>query len=1060
VKGIVDLINILGTAKNMQVKFDKRDKKRGVAVANPPLVDKSPPLVKQEGSRKGKAQVSIETEVKTVLPIIIKLIGELCKMYGMKHDASVSNTVEHWSMLCSQCENDWVKVCKYKFAAYFAYHVGDQTMPACPFDSELDSPEVLMGGYCGRWMRNLIRGLDSEQKAFKEKAWSFLTSISQLKKGAERPTERYLKDAIVSGKKELTTRPEDLKPVKLGKQNWSDLDSHNASLDYTITHDLCEVEVRRTVRELFKDVDYTFIERINAFWPSTKANSTTSGNYGGGSVREMLKYATKKGLRIPGGYLRSMKEEEENILSKSTVESKELMAVFGRLWLDMLDDAQNESPEIKPVALAEPLKVRVIGKGPWMTYCVLRTLWHKMHSTLRNHPTFRLLGETISEEIMLTQLGAGLKSDELFLSGDYASATNRLRSRYSNACADEIGHCLRLKEKEMTLFKRALTGHTIDGEKQENGQSMGSIVSFPVLNIINAALTRYAIELSEGKRMQLHNCRMLINGDDIAAKGNKDLYTYWKTITNFAGLTESLGKTYWSPKFVQMNSTNFVYTPEQKQNCSVYDTKKGWIVRDNPYKQAKYVNFGILLGKQRSTVERSESNDQSTNVGNVGARARELVRMAPTWLREICMQKFIEFNKSILEQGRSCPWYVAEIWGGLGLPGFVTIDNRDKKRDPLTIVHGPTDKDIMGVDYLRVNWGKVYNRHGGRLETKIPSSGQAIWETQELARKALPRAHLVPIASSNLIKNYEIATRVATINMLFDSNYSIETLLGLDERIEPEFWLINSEKKDIELYEEIRDLWTVKERVKRSSATKTVQKNGRIWSYMMKNQHLLDHRIVASEESKQAAISRSVGGKFGLGAVVLDLDNFKHRMVEFDPIEVLETNLLRKFNFPNLISFYEEGNSYEKLIRDERLKSSGDVKFPKRDTYENKFHWIEVQPKGFHPPLAAPIGREWKRREVEEEKKVEPKDVVFKQQIQGGFFGEEDPLLGWDSVENAPTQLKVLDLSSGKIYPYQERRKLEQRSKVSRNPGQKARDRATKKNVEFNPMIEGFNKDR
>jgi hypothetical protein len=89
---------------------------------------------------------------------------------------------------------------------------------------------------------------------------------------------------------------------------------------------------------------------------------------------------------------------------------------------------------------------------------------------------------------------------------------------------------------------------------QKRGQLMGSPISFPILCIYNAALSRYAMELRAGRQLDLDEMPMLVNGDDLLLQTDEVGFRYWKEVTRFGGLRCSIGKTYLSPNIMTLNS--------------------------------------------------------------------------------------------------------------------------------------------------------------------------------------------------------------------------------------------------------------------------------------------------------------------------------------------------------------------------------------------------------------------------------------------------------------------------------------------------------------------------
>jgi len=294
----------------------------------------------------------------------------------------------------------------------------------------------------------------------------------------------------------------------------------------------------------------------------------------------------------------------------------------------IFDLAKKEKPFVEAVGLPEPLKVRVISKGPPLLYTFLKPMQKWLWKVLKQHKPFELIGRYVTESDVNGVL-CNLKEDEEAVSGDYVSSTNRLHKWVSETISDRI--MLRLGENIpktdleqlpnnfmgdlKKLMLTALTKHIfvpfkahgdqvlVDGKPeiaehetlpQTEGQLMGSIVSFPILCIANAALCRMALEgasLVKRKEKVVYRLTrkgtgslapLMVNGDDCLLKGPKGtLRNCWESICGFAGLESSVGKTYFSDSFCTINSTIFKRTPENR-----------WV-------ESKYVNMGLMMGRKR-----------------------------------------------------------------------------------------------------------------------------------------------------------------------------------------------------------------------------------------------------------------------------------------------------------------------------------------------------------------------------------------------------------------------------------------------------------------------------
>jgi hypothetical protein len=443
-------------------------------------------------------------------------------------------------------------------------------------------------------------------------------------------------------------------------------------------------------------------------------------------------------------------EQEGQVEGEVVVDSSELDKKFETLWYRMMKHAITEAPDVKPVALGEPLKTRMITAGPPLTQTVLRNLWRVIHSKLRRHPTFKLIGQPVSEAYLLDRMGAHIKDDEVYISGDYEAATDNLKSWVSEQTADTLSDCLELAAAERALFKRALTQHIFEGHKpQTTGQLMGSIVSFPVLCIANAAMCRWAMEVAERKLIKLHDARLMVNGDDCGMRSKREAYGYWQRITAFGGLKESIGKTYVSRKFVNINSTSYEVTVPHSIE---YKNADGSVVsRMCPFRFTEYVNAGLLFGMKRSNGKVG-LDDQASTRTNVSTRARQLLNLAPKELHGACMKTFINKHRDTLDKMR-LPWYIPEWLGGIGLP--------------IGPWGGPSELDLRIARRILLHWSE---------ERPIALSHQEVsWKTWQMAEAALPEPVWSTVKNSET-ERYASAVGRKCIDLLFDSNVSLSDL--------------------------------------------------------------------------------------------------------------------------------------------------------------------------------------------------------------------------------------------------------------------------------------------
>jgi len=204
-----------------------------------------------------------------------------------------------------------------------------------------------------------------------------------------------------------------------------------------------------------------------------------------------------------------------------------------------------------------------------------------------------------------------------FQSGDFKAATNNLNSiatatvlqsvfnPESNAfdlATDLVGP----HEVSYRLMSESTQGH---GEAkgtfiQNQGQLMGSMISFPILCAVNAAVVRRSYErwmdqrqgLEPGTtRVSLQCLPLLINGDDILFRGDKLLFHQWSEDCKSVGFYESVGKSYVSKEWVQINSRTF----------DISFSVPGMAIAT---RQRAFLNFGVIEGFEKGVDPQDEPN--------------------------------------------------------------------------------------------------------------------------------------------------------------------------------------------------------------------------------------------------------------------------------------------------------------------------------------------------------------------------------------------------------------------------------------------------------------------
>jgi hypothetical protein len=694
----------------------------------------------------------------------------ICRLFGFEGKSPMKETINHWTVLAEEDGVGWMKVVKYKLSAYFAFHLAPDPLPPKPFKGK-DHPGALFSGRLGRWAQLMLK------RSSRDWRYEFLASIKQSKKGMPRDTSRAtLRHQEELAITKLTTEPETRQKEYTTLAPWSEWGEYPEKVELTLNEETWKYQIRRTVKELFEGHPLTTEQRVSAFFPSTSANYIMNRKNAGaiGAILEHPSLMTD--LRVKGGYLHKNKtklrgEDEEEIENEQWLKeglqfTPGYDAAFSKLWIRILSAAAQEEPNAEPVALPEPLKYRVITKGPPFIQTTLRALWKHMHTITKGHPAFSLIGQPVDEIYISDRLGNQLGESQKYLSGDYADATNGLYSWASDEAADEIGSQVKLYPVEKRLLKSSLTGHILRGKQQKRGQLMGSITSFVILCIINAAACRWASEVDQKRIFTLKDAPIMINGDDCAIKCTEVGRHAWQLITQFVGLEESVGKTYFSKDFIEINSTQFRREQEDPQtlilekterirNPVKYDgapkmiTQTRMVKRLIPFRMTRYVNVGLMFGLKRSGLSVG-LNDQDDPRQNLGTRYRELLRLCPSQMKEQAHKAFINHHRNLLVATR-LPWFVPEWIGGVGLIGFKE----------------PSEKDLRIARMITINWAK-------RRPISLAHQ-EANWKTWQEASKRVPSPFVVEEKNSG-VEIYTRAVASECINLLFDSDVTLERL--------------------------------------------------------------------------------------------------------------------------------------------------------------------------------------------------------------------------------------------------------------------------------------------
>jgi len=245
-------------------------------------------------------------------------------------------------------------------------------------------------------------------------------------------------------------------------------------------------------------------------------------------------------------------------------------------------------------AVLEPMKVRVISKGEALPYYSCKPLQKAMHTAMKHLCCFRLIGRPFSPTDLIDLKERSDPWDQWF-SIDYSAATDGLSWKYAGRILRYVIGDLPQYLKDMAL--EVLGPHALHypvagkpSEKvfrgmQQNGQLMGSILSFPILCLANLGVYLKVTQLAQ--RGWVDHDRLnhvLINGDDMLYSANLSLWDHHVDVAAKVGLEMSVGKAYHHSEYANINSVSAHY-----KICS--ESATPW--------QIDYLNTGLFFGQHK-----------------------------------------------------------------------------------------------------------------------------------------------------------------------------------------------------------------------------------------------------------------------------------------------------------------------------------------------------------------------------------------------------------------------------------------------------------------------------
>jgi len=346
-------------------------------------------------------------------------------------------------------------------------------------------------------------------------------------------------------------------------------------------------------------------------------------------------------------------------------------------------------------AILEPLKVRLITKGDAYGQWVGRFFQKGLWNYLQKYPQFRLTGRTIDLSelhgillrerllipLILSKAGYSSETSERYLfsrkgpdgediddsewvSGDYSAATDGLNIQATKKVyekpleAQDYGH--KLRQVLRSILYEQMIIYPVDPRSKEkpkaryegsvfqrNGQLMGSIVSFPILCIVN--FLAYWDTFEEYFQVEVDPTALpvLVNGDDILFRCNKEFYRLWLRKIDSVMFKLSLGKNYVHRSILMINSCMFRYSSRNGVDF---------------FTEIPFFNVGILTGQSKVTGRENVKSKP------LDALWKETLRGSSDPQR--ALRRFIHYNiRDVVTSTNSGEYnlFIPRWRGGLGL---------------------------------------------------------------------------------------------------------------------------------------------------------------------------------------------------------------------------------------------------------------------------------------------------------------------------------------------------------------------------------------------------------
>jgi len=510
----------------------------------------------------------------------------------------------------SSGEGVWLKRAKYVLTYPCAKFLRNELPP---------SPDVVFrpSGPLRRWMK-------ARMNAFNRKNVHLWYSWLQAKRCALSVSDTMIREAYEKHFKQLTQRDPCLDPTSEGVF-WLEYIFDNPVFRNVLSH------VSERVEQLYRGA---FVDKTPSTSACFEATRSNGGQYGG--LVALADIWNRSEADQPHGvhYILSERppwigvDELRRMVVRRVIsrygdlsfQVTEIRETCGRSWWNVLNRVSNSRLLVVPANLnatiqvvLEPLKMRIISKGPAYEYYQMKPLQQAIHGALREMPCFRLLGRPMCPTDLMDLVPHEIRPQDRWLSVDYSAATDGLSSEYGMRILHSI--LRRIDCEDVVRAAKVLGPHNLNYPVYENGkwcakveskglqtngQLMGGILSFPILCLANLgvylAIRQICSADGDGSDHSVLG-KVLVNGDDMLYVGDQVDWETHQRIGKSVGLEMSPGKAYIHRRYANANST-----------CFVYDLDRA----ETPY-QINFLNVGLIFGQHKVQV-RSAGTAESHHV--------------------------------------------------------------------------------------------------------------------------------------------------------------------------------------------------------------------------------------------------------------------------------------------------------------------------------------------------------------------------------------------------------------------------------------------------------------